>query len=205
MRRLAPTLLLHSARASLRGVRNPNATDARFCSTCGARLATPMTPTPEVRKTVTIVFCDVVGSTSLAEGLDAESWGEIMVRYFDRMSAALKHHGGSIEKFIGDAVMAVFGLPTAHEDDALRAVRAAADMRSSLAELNETLDREFGIRIMSRTGIHTGEIVASGAVDQPMPLGDAANTAARIRAGRRTRRDLDWRIHLSPREGCRAR
>ena len=139
-----------------------------------------MTPTPEVRKTVTIVFCDVVGSTSLAEGLDAESWGEIMVRYFDRMSAALKHHGGSIEKFIGDAVMAVFGLPTAHEDDALRAVRAAADMRSSLAELNETLDREFGIRIMSRTGIHTGEIVASGAVDQPMPLGDAANTAARF-------------------------
>jgi class 3 adenylate cyclase/tetratricopeptide (TPR) repeat protein len=147
---------------------------------CGERFTPAEAPTVEVRRTVTIVFCDVVGSTSLAEGLDAETWGEIMVRYFDRMRAALEHHGGSIEKFIGDAVMAVFGLPTAHEDDALRAVRAASEMRSSLAELNEGLEREFGIEIRSRTGVHTGEIVVSDAPDRPMPLGDAANTAARF-------------------------
>jgi class 3 adenylate cyclase/tetratricopeptide (TPR) repeat protein len=159
---------------------SPNADEARFCSACGERLTPADAPTPEVRKTVTIVFCDVVGSTSLAEGLDAETWGEIMVRYFDLMRAALERHGGSIEKFIGDAVMAVFGLPTAHEDDALRAVRAASEMRASLAELNERLEREFGIEIRSRTGIHTGEIVVSGAPDRPMPLGDAANTAARF-------------------------
>ena len=159
---------------------NPNADDARFCSACGERLTPAEAPIPEARKTVTIVFCDVVGSTSLAEGLDAETWGEIMVRYFDRMRAALERHGGSIEKFIGDAVMTVFGLPTAHEDDALRAVRAASEMRASLAELNEGLEREFGIEIRSRTGIHTGEIVVSGSPDRPMPLGDAANTAARF-------------------------
>jgi class 3 adenylate cyclase len=147
---------------------------------CGERITPAEAPTPEVRKTVTIIFCDVVGSTSLAEGLDAETWGEIMVRYFDRMRGALERHGGSIEKFIGDAVMAVFGLPTAHEDDALRAVRATSEMRASLAVLNEGLDREFGIEIRSRTGIHTGEIVVSGAPDRPMPLGDAANTAARF-------------------------
>jgi class 3 adenylate cyclase/tetratricopeptide (TPR) repeat protein len=157
-----------------------NAEDARFCSACGERLTPAEAPTPEVRKTVTIVFCDVVGSTSLAEGLDPETWGAVMVRYFDRMRAALERHGGSIEKFIGDAVMAVFGLPTANEDDALRAVRAAEEMRASLAELNAALDQEFGIRIQSRTGVHTGEIVASGVPDRPMPLGDAANTAARF-------------------------
>jgi class 3 adenylate cyclase len=160
-----------------------------------------MTPTPEVRKTVTIVFCDVVGSTSLAEGLDAESWGEIMVRYFDRMSAALKHHGGSIEKFIGDAVMAVFGLPTAHEDDALRAVRAAG-MRSSLAELNETLDREFGIRSCRGRASHRG---------RGFGRGRSAHAAGRRRqhCGSLRAAAAPGEMRLAhpptPREGCRAR
>ena len=158
-----------------------NSDDARFCSACGARLAQETALMPEVRKTVTIVFCDVVGSTSLAEGLDAETWGQVMVRYFDAMRRPLERHGGTIEKFIGDAVMAVFGMPLAREDDALRAVRAAQDMRIALGELNEELDVEFGIRIEARTGIHTGEIVAAAlSADQALPLGDAANTAARF-------------------------
>ena len=134
-----------------------------------------------MRKTVTIVFCDVVGSTSLAERMDAETWGQVMVRYFDAMRTALERHGGAIEKFIGDAVMAVFGVPLAREDDALRAVRAAQDMRVALDGLNGQLDAEFAIRIRARTGIHTGEIVAAApAAVQALPLGDAANTAARF-------------------------
>ncbi|HKN81595.1 MAG TPA: AAA family ATPase [Actinomycetota bacterium] len=161
--------------------RSENAEDARFCSTCGARLVAVAAPVPQVRKIVTIVFCDVVGSTSLAEGMDAETWGQVMVRYFEAMRAALERHGGTIEKFIGDAVMAVFGVPLAREDDALRAVRAAQDMRVALDELNEELDAEFAVRIRARTGIHTGEIVAAApAAEQALPLGDAANTAARF-------------------------
>jgi class 3 adenylate cyclase len=158
-----------------------NAEDASFCSTCGARLVAVAAPVPQVRKIVTIVFCDVVGSTALAEGMDAETWGQVMIRYFEAMRAALERHGGTIEKFIGDAVMAVFGVPLTREDDALRAVRAAQDMRVALQELNEELDAEFAVRIRARTGIHTGEIVAAApAAEQALPLGDAANTAARF-------------------------
>ena len=91
----------------------------------------------EVRKTVTIVFCDVVGSTAMGEALDPESLRHVMERYFDAMQAAIERHGGTVEKFIGDAVMAVFGVPQVHEDDALRAVRAAAEMRAALATLND--------------------------------------------------------------------
>ena len=107
---------------------------------------------PEVRKVVTVVFCDVTGSTEIGELLDPESLRRIMSRYFDAMRAVLERHGGSVEKFIGDAVMAVFGVPMLHEDDALRAVRAATEMRDALTELNEGLDREWGVRIQARTG-----------------------------------------------------
>src|SRR4029079_5737618 len=136
-----------------------NLDGARFCSACGAR-TTAALPTPEIRKTVSIVFCDVVGSTSLAQGLAPQAWGAIMTRYFDRMSAALQRHGGTVEKFIGDAVMAVFGHPVVHEDDALRAVRAAPELRESLTELNEELRFGSSVRIRCRIGVHTGEIVA---------------------------------------------
>ena len=98
----------------------------RLCGFCGTPLA-PAVPVQEVRKLVTILFCDLKGSTNLGERLDSESLRETMSRYFDAMSAAITRHGGTIEKFIGDAVMAVFGLPRVHEDDALRAVRAARD------------------------------------------------------------------------------
>jgi class 3 adenylate cyclase len=99
-------------------------------------------PLREVRKMVTVVFCDVTGSTSLGESLDPESLRHVMARYFDAMRRAVEHHGGVVEKFIGDAVMAVFGIPQAHEDDALRAVRAAAEMREELAQLKVELTRE---------------------------------------------------------------
>ena len=93
-----------------------------------------------VRKTITVVFSDLVGSTELGEQLDPESLRLVMDRYFGEMSAVLERHGGTVEKFIGDAVMAVFGIPVVHEDDALRAVRAAAEMRDALVPLNDELD-----------------------------------------------------------------
>jgi class 3 adenylate cyclase len=115
-----------------------NQEGARFCSSCGAPQDGGPAPR-EVRKTVTVVFTDVTGSTSLGEQLDPESLRHVMTRYFDEMRTVLERHGGSVEKFIGDAVMAVFGSPTVHEDDALRAVRAAAEMREALHRLNEEL------------------------------------------------------------------
>jgi class 3 adenylate cyclase/tetratricopeptide (TPR) repeat protein len=134
-----------------------------------------------VRKTVTVLFSDIAGSTALGERLDPESLRTVMGRYFDAMRDALERHGGTVEKFIGDAVMAVFGIPKLHEDDALRAVRAAAEMRERLAALNGELRIELGIEISSRTGIHTGEVVAGDpAHSQTLVTGDAVNTAARL-------------------------
>jgi class 3 adenylate cyclase/tetratricopeptide (TPR) repeat protein len=157
-----------------------NAPEARFCSECGASLA-EIAPAREARKTVTVLFCDVTGSTELGEHLDPESLRGAMERYFDRMQSVLESHGGTVEKFIGDAIMAVFGIPRIHEDDAVRAVRAAAEMGVSLADLNGDLEAEFGIRIVVRTGINTGEVVAGvRGGDQRLVTGDAVNTAARL-------------------------
>src|SRR3954453_17800033 len=116
---------------------------ARFCSACGAPLDSAPEVRPELRKVVTIVFCDLSGSTSLGERLDSESVRGMVTRYFDAMRGALEHHGGTVEKFIGDAVMAVFGVPAVREDDALRAVRAAAEMKTALEELNDQLEQRF--------------------------------------------------------------
>src|ERR1700746_3365307 len=101
------------------------------------------------RKTVTVVFCDVTGSTALGESTAPEPLRALLARYFERMKGIVESHGGSVEKFIGDAVMAVFGVPAAHEDDALRALRAAAHMRDAIDEL--------GLR--GRIGVNTGEVV----------------------------------------------
>src|SRR5512132_2149455 len=152
----------------------------RLCGYCGSPLA-PALPAQEVRKTVSIVFSDLKGSTNLGEALDSESLREVMNRYFEEMRAALLRHGGTIEKYIGDAVMAVFGLPTLHEDDALRAVRAAADMQRRLGELNDELERVWGVRLTNRTGVNTGEVVAGDATTgQRLVTGDAVNVAARL-------------------------
>jgi class 3 adenylate cyclase/tetratricopeptide (TPR) repeat protein len=157
-----------------------NQADARFCSNCGSALPAS-SPADEVRKTVTILFCDVTGSTQLGEQLDPESLRKVMARYFDAMRADVELHGGTVEKFIGDAVMAVFGIPSLHEDDALRAVRAADGMRESLETLNKDLERDFGVRLASRIGVNTGEVlVGPGSTDFGRVTGDAVNTAARL-------------------------
>ena len=152
----------------------------RLCGFCGSPLA-PALPAQEVRKTVTIVFSDLKGSTAMAEKLDSEAVREVLTRYFDEMSGALQRHGGTVEKYIGDAIMAVFGLPRVHEDDAMRAVNAAAEMRERLAVLNEELEHRWGVRIGNRTGVHTGEVVAGDpTTGQRLVTGDTVNTAARL-------------------------
>jgi class 3 adenylate cyclase/tetratricopeptide (TPR) repeat protein len=134
-----------------------------------------------VRKTVTVLFCDVTESTRLGERLDPEAHRRLMARYFDEMSAALERHGGTVEKFIGDAVMAVFGVPTVHEDDALRAVRAAADMRKALRRLNDELEADFSVRLEMRIGVNTGEVVAGDpSAGHTLVTGDAVVVAKRL-------------------------
>ena len=151
-----------------------------FCPACAAPLV-PAAPTREVRKTVTVVFCDITGSTALGERLDPESLRDVQSRYFDVMRSAIERHGGTVEKYIGDAVMAVFGIPQLHEDDALRASRAAADMREDLAALNKELERDRGVTIEVRIGVNTGEVVAGDpTAGQALVTGDAVNVAARL-------------------------
>jgi class 3 adenylate cyclase/tetratricopeptide (TPR) repeat protein len=140
--------------------------DFPFCPHCGAELAAAATR--EQRKTVTVLFCDVTGSTSLGESVDPEALRALLARYFDRMKAIVERHGGTVEKFIGDAVMAVFGVPVLHEDDALRAVRAAAEMRDALPELG----------LQARIGVTTGEVVTG--TEERLVTGDAVNVAARL-------------------------
>jgi class 3 adenylate cyclase len=147
---------------------------ARFCPVCGTALFA--TPAPQgLRKVVTVVFCDLVGSTKLAQELDLEQLRQVLARYFDAMSEVLMRHEGAIQQFIGDAVLAVFGMPTVHEDDAVRAVRAADEMRAALRELNEQLDLRWGVRLQARTGVETGEVIAG---DEGVVTGDAVNVAA---------------------------
>jgi class 3 adenylate cyclase/tetratricopeptide (TPR) repeat protein len=144
-----------------------NREGARFCDSCGAQLAAAA-PRREVRKVVTILFCDVIGSTALGESTDPEALRALLARYFERMKAIVESHGGTVEKFIGDAVMAVFGVPQVHEDDALRAVRAAAEMRDALPELG----------VQARIGVNTGEVVTG--TEERLATGDAVNVAARL-------------------------
>ena len=161
------------------GQENPEI--ARFCLACAAPLAAHASPSQDTRKTITVVFVDVVGSTALGERLDPESLRVVMGRYFQEMSTVVQRHGGTVEKFIGDAVMAVFGIPVVHEDDALRAVRAAVEMRGALTPLNEELERDHGVRIQVRIGVNTGEVVAGQSVgEQRFATGDAVNVAARL-------------------------
>jgi predicted ATPase/class 3 adenylate cyclase len=133
------------------------------------------------RKTVTVVFSDVAESTRLGSELDPEAVRSIMSRYFEAASGAIERHGGTVEKFIGDAVMAVFGIPTVHEDDALRAVRAVVEMRDAVDELNRELEQEQGLQLRIRVGVNTGEVVAGDPADgQTLVTGDTVNVAARL-------------------------
>jgi class 3 adenylate cyclase/tetratricopeptide (TPR) repeat protein len=135
----------------------------------------------EVRRTVTVLFADVTGSTALGEQLDPESLRALMGRYFGAMKEVIERHGGTVEKFIGDAVMAVFGVPILHEDDALRAVRAATEIRDALTGLNEELQRTRGLAVVFRTGVNTGTVMAGDpSAGQTFVTGDTVNTAARL-------------------------
>jgi class 3 adenylate cyclase/tetratricopeptide (TPR) repeat protein len=138
---------------------------ARFCEACGVALAGG---SGERRKVVTVLFCDVVGSTALGESTDPEALRALLARYFGRMREIVERHGGSLEKFIGDAVMAVFGVPAVHEDDALRACRAAVEMRDAFA----------GLGIEGRIGVSTGEVVTG--TEERLATGDVVNVAARL-------------------------
>ena len=153
----------------------------RLCGYCGTPLAAP-TQAHEIRKTVTLIFCDLKGSTALGERLDTEALHEVKEQYFDAMVAQIRRHGGKVEKYIGDAIMAVFGLPRAHEDDALRAVRAAADMKTALVGVNQVMMRRYGVTLTNRTGVNTGEVVANidPGANQKLATGDAVNVAARL-------------------------
>jgi class 3 adenylate cyclase len=153
----------------------------KFCGSCGAELAAA--PAREERKVITVLFADLVGFTSRAEKLDPEDVRALLSPYYTRLRHELERHGGTVEKFIGDAVVALFGAPTAHEDDPERAVRAALAIREAIAELNEadpTLELEV------RIAVNTGEaLVALGSrpeLGEGMASGDVVNTAARLQA-----------------------
>ena len=160
----------------------PNRNDARFCATCGQTLGTsetataeqtPTTPASAERRLVTVLFTDLVGFTSLAEDRDPEAVRELLSKYFETATEIVKLHGGTVEKFIGDAVMAVWGTPTAHEDDAERAVRAALELVDAVGTLHPNLQ--------ARAGLLTGQAaVTLGATNQGMVAGDLVNTAARL-------------------------
>ena len=136
-----------------------NQARARFCSGCGNPLPTPGGDT---RKTVTIMFCDITGSTGIGEKIDSEPLQQVMTRFFTSVREVIQAHGGTVEKFIGDAVFAVFGIPVLHEDDALRAVRAALDIREAMDTLNSDLRRDWGFGLRVRIGINSGEVTAAG-------------------------------------------
>src|SRR5215468_1717480 len=132
--------------------------EARFCPACGA----PLTPAPaaeDMLKLVTVLFADLVGSTARAEASHPEDVRELMSSYFDAMAGEIRAEGGTLEKYVGDAIMAVFGVPSAHEDDPVRAVRAARRMLDRLRAWNAA---RRGDTLEIRIGIETGDVVASG-------------------------------------------
>jgi class 3 adenylate cyclase/tetratricopeptide (TPR) repeat protein len=156
-----------------------NPARARFCLGCGEPLEDH--PSSEKRKTITVLFADLVGSSALGEGVDPESLRSVMNRYYSEMRSTVERHGGLVEKFIGDAIVGIFGIPVAHEDDALRAVRAAADMQHSMQRLGEELEPVVGRPLVIRVAINSGEVVAGAAAEGASGVvGDPINTAARL-------------------------
>jgi class 3 adenylate cyclase len=154
-------------------------TTVKFCFECGAPV--PVAAERETRRTVTSLFTDVTGSTAMGEQLDPEAFRGVLGRYFAVARTAVERHGGTVEKFVGDAVLAVFGIPDVHEDDALRAVRAAAELNDAVTVLSERLLAELGVRLAIRTGVNTGSVVTGlSRAGGSFATGDAVNTAARL-------------------------
>ncbi len=160
----------------------PNTPSAKFCTECASALSSPHAPSTSAlitpvaeRRLVTVLFADLVGFTPFAEERDAEEVRETLSRYFEIARDTVERYGGTVEKFIGDAVMAVWGTPIAQEDDAERAVRAALELTNAVQALGDS--------IQARAGVLTGEAaVTLGATDQGMVAGDIVNTAARLQS-----------------------
>lgn len=143
--------------------------------------ASPSAPPPRsVRKIVTVVFADVTGSTLLASTLDPETLRTVMGAFFGAMRSVVERHGGTVEKISGDEVMAVFGVPVVHEDDGIRALRAATGMHDALEGLNAGLERDYGFRLGLRIGVNTGEVVTGDERDTPLVTGEAVNVGKRL-------------------------
>ena len=138
-------------------------------------------PVSDVRKMVTILFTDIFDSSRLSQTLDPEALRNLLARYFGALSSIIRRHGGVVEKYIGDAIMAVFGVPILHEDDALRAVRAAVEMRDTLVILNRELEAGWGVRLANRIGVNTGEVIAGDHTQGHLFVtGEAVNVAKRL-------------------------
>ncbi|TMG27399.1 MAG: adenylate/guanylate cyclase domain-containing protein, partial [Chloroflexi bacterium] len=148
---------------------------ARFCPACGAALGDRAS---EERKLVTVLFADITGSTSLGERFDPERWRVLLQRFFSVMTSTIEAWGGTVQKFMGDSVMATFGVPIVREDDAERALRAACQMLERLTELNTEFKAQHGVSLAIRVGVNTGEVMAAS--DQNVVTGDAVNVAARL-------------------------
>ena len=175
------TLTTYDARMRCPTCGQDNPDQAKFCLECGSSLAGAAELATESRRVVSIVFADMAGSTAVGERLDPEALRRVQARYFDAMAEVIERHGGTVEKYIGDAVMAVFGIPRLHEDDALRAVRAADGMQRVLDPLNEELRADHGVEVRIRVGVNTGEVVAGDpGAGQRLVTGDAVNVAARL-------------------------
>ena len=158
------------------GTENP--AHARYCLGCGVKLSGGEA---ESRRHVTVLFCDLTGSTALGERLEPEQLRRVLTRYADEARTVIARHGGSVEKFIGDAVIAVFGIPVIHEDDALRAARTALELRAALALLSVELEREVGITLEIHVGINSGEVLAGDAArGEGFVTGDVVNVAKRL-------------------------
>ncbi len=186
--------LSSEAEEHLRAGAAQTATDARICPNCGEDNLPAFTtcgtcggaldraaPAAERRKTVTLVFADPRPTTTTGERPSPEALRAVMSSYFETVHPILERHGGTVEKFIGDAMMAVFGLPVLHEDDALRATRAALEMQQALPDLNAALEAAWGVTLETHIGVNTGEVIAGDAsLGQRLVTGDAVNTAARL-------------------------
>src|SRR4051812_20487980 len=170
---------------------------ARFCMECGSALADSPAPAPaaqpaasppEERRQVTVLFADLSGYTAVSEHMDPERVKALVDSALHRLAQEVERFGGSVDKFIGDNVMALFGAPVAHEDDAERAVRAGLGMQEAMTEINEGLRESHGVAISLRVGVNTGEVVAGAVGDGYTVVGDTVNVAARLQsaAGRGT-------------------
>ena len=172
--------------------------------------ATAARPVRKARKIVTVLFAELVDFTGLTRRLDPEALQRLMSRYFNEMRTVLERHGGTVEMYLGDVVMAIFGVPVVHEDDAVRAVRAAAGMRDALPGLNQELEQTWGVRLGIRIGVNTGEVIVGDRTHgQPLAAGAAVNVAKRLQEaaaageiliGQPTRRLVTGAVQIEPAE-----